>query len=450
MSRKRYAKCSKKQVKSCKIARSVSIKPEFSDKKLTNYAGMLVFGGFLKKLKFEKLLGKHLDVERGENARYNIYNFITMILTGILCGAEHTNHVSAIARDTVLQKIFSWAGAASESALCRFTNLLGWKHVTQMVAVIDDMRHKVWDKKWYGKAVLDLDSTVKTLYGHQEGAKKGYNPHKKGAKSVHPLLCFIAGTKEILHGWYRPGDVHTSHGVIEFIKECFAKLPKRVWKVFVRADSGFFSGDFLYCLEKRKASYLVKAKLKNMIQLLSSGERTWRKVRNSDEFDSTVFMYRCQDWSKARKFVALRKVKYIDNSGLFPLTIYDYFFYVTNLKLSPMAIHKLYGERATSENWIEQAKNQCAAGSFAKHSFWSSAFLFQLSILAYNLKIWMTLLTDKKAWKEEVKTFRFWFVKMAANLVRTGRGFILKLQKGNYYEDRWIYIHETVEAMSFY
>ena len=29
--------------------------------------------------------------------------------------------------------------------------------------------------------VLDMDSTVKTLYGHQEGAEVGYNPHKPGA-----------------------------------------------------------------------------------------------------------------------------------------------------------------------------------------------------------------------------------------------------------------------------
>jgi hypothetical protein len=34
--------------------------------------------------------------------------------------------------------------------------------------------------------VLDMDSTVKTLYGHQEGAEIGYNPAKPGRPScVH-------------------------------------------------------------------------------------------------------------------------------------------------------------------------------------------------------------------------------------------------------------------------
>ena len=28
--------------------------------------------------------------------------------------------------------------------------------------------------------ILDIDSTIKTIYGHQEGAEVGYNPHKRG------------------------------------------------------------------------------------------------------------------------------------------------------------------------------------------------------------------------------------------------------------------------------
>jgi len=31
--------------------------------------------------------------------------------------------------------------------------------------------------------ILDADVTIKTLYGHQEGASVGYNPHKPGRLS---------------------------------------------------------------------------------------------------------------------------------------------------------------------------------------------------------------------------------------------------------------------------
>ena len=38
--------------------------------------------------------------------------------------------------------------------------------------------------------VLDVDTTIKPIYGHQEGATKGYNPSKPGRPShvVHTYL----------------------------------------------------------------------------------------------------------------------------------------------------------------------------------------------------------------------------------------------------------------------
>jgi hypothetical protein len=40
------------------------------------------------------------------------------------------------------------------------------------------------------------------------------------------------------------------------MKECFEKLPKRVWKVIVRADSAFFDGKLFTFLEGKGAQYL--------------------------------------------------------------------------------------------------------------------------------------------------------------------------------------------------
>ena len=51
---------------------------------------------------------------------------------------------------------------------------------------------------WFFKQIkfdnytLDLDSTIITRYGNQQGAKKGYNPKKPGRNSHHPLIAFVA------------------------------------------------------------------------------------------------------------------------------------------------------------------------------------------------------------------------------------------------------------------
>ena len=50
------------------------------------------------------------------------------------------------------------------------------------------------DEPW----VLDIDSTVKLLYGHQEDAKAGYNPTKPGRPSHAFHSYFIAGLRMVV------------------------------------------------------------------------------------------------------------------------------------------------------------------------------------------------------------------------------------------------------------
>ena len=47
--------------------------------------------------------------------------------------------------------------------------------------------------------ILDADATIKTLYGHQEGAEVGYNPHKPGRPSHTFHTYMIANLRLILN-----------------------------------------------------------------------------------------------------------------------------------------------------------------------------------------------------------------------------------------------------------
>ena len=118
---------------------------------------------------------------------------------------------------------------------------------------------------------VDIDSTVDSVCGSQEGAAKGYNPKKKGALAYHPQLAFLAGSKEILHAWFRTGSAYTTNGIVEFVKQLLAHLPNRM-RIIVRADSGYFVSALLDLLDAYGHGYLIKVKLKNLIALL-----TWQQ-----------------------------------------------------------------------------------------------------------------------------------------------------------------------------
>jgi hypothetical protein len=241
-----------------------------------------------------------------------------------------------------------------------------------------------------GKVWIDGDSTVKTVYGKQEGAEKGYNPHKKGALAYHPLVAFCALTKEILQGWFRCGSAYTSNGIVEFMKQLLAHLPNNMRIVF-RGDSGFFIGELLDFLEARGHGYLIKVKLKGLVELLKG--KKWTAVSGHPDWEQCEFYYACKDWKKARRFVAVR-IEIEDGASAKKKKAqkeesneksYDYFCYVVSESFSPWQAHKKYGERATCETWIEEAKNQMALSHIKTDSFIANAALFQCAILGYNI-----------------------------------------------------------------
>lgn len=423
----------------------------FTEKDLTCNAGLLNLGKFAEKLGLTKILDKHITIERASNADYQVSAVIMMLICGVLVGAKHMSHLAILSTDAVLRALFKWTQFPVRTSFGRIFRLFTPKHCKELSDAETVARKKVWEKKWYGKVTLDMDSSVRGVYGKQEGGAKGYNPNKKGQRSYHPLFCFIAESRECLHNWFRTGSAFSANGSVDFMLECFAKLPKRVWKVFVRADSAFFDGALLDLLELKGCQYLIKVKLKGLKALLE--KQSWRKIKGMPGYESTKFEYQCAGWRKPRIFVAVRcltDIK-IEENGLFESKeyVYDYFCYVSNLNLSPWATHKKYGKRATSENWIDWCKNQMGSGSILTQKFWANSAIFQTSILAYNLLVWMMWLNNKGGFNEEPNTIRMLLIHVPARLLTGGAQWVVQLSKNYFYKNRWLSLENSIGQLNF-
>lgn len=425
---------------------------QFNEKNLTGNAGLIHLGRFADKLNLSKLLDKHITIKRGETAKYQVADVIMMLTMGVLVGAKHLSHMIIIRTDKVLRTLFRWEAFPDDTTMSRIFKLFNLKHCKELSEVESKVRNKVWNKKWLGRITLDMDSSVKGVFGNQEGAEKGYNPKKKGQKSYHPLFCFIAENRECLHNWFRTGSAYSANGCVEFIKECFAMLPKRVWKVVVRADSAFFNGALFDLLEEKGAQYIVKVKMRGLKSLLET--QKWQKVKNMPGYMKTTFKFKCSGWKKERVFVAIRHEKVYneyDENALFhiPKIEYEYFCYVTNMDFTPWAAHKYYGKRSTSENWIEWCKNQMASGSILTQHFWANSAIFQTCILAYNLMVWMMWLNDEDGFKEEPNTIRMFLIYVPARLMHSGRQWFLRLSNDYFFKKRWEQLEYSIQALTF-
>ncbi|EGV20624.1 hypothetical protein [Thiocapsa marina] len=85
--------------------------------------------------------------------------------------------------------------------------------------------------------ILDADVTVKPLYGHQEGAVKGYNPHKPGRPSHTDHIYFVAGLRLILDVEVLDGNQTASKYSVPGLWELLARLPRGHWPLCIRADA---------------------------------------------------------------------------------------------------------------------------------------------------------------------------------------------------------------------
>ena len=106
----------------------------------------------------------------------------------------------------------------------RFLGNFSYK-TTQMLREINfKLFRKLIRKSKLKSIIIDIDSSVVNVEGHQEGAVKGYNPKKPGNRCYNLQLAFCDEIQANLTGYVRCGDTYTANGAAEIIKEIMAHL----------------------------------------------------------------------------------------------------------------------------------------------------------------------------------------------------------------------------------
>ena len=234
------------------------------------------------------------------------------------------------------------------------------------------------------RLIFDLDSTVVTVFGHQDGAEVGYNPRYRGKRSYNPLLCIEANSSYLWDTDLRPGNTGTWDGSIELLDTCFANTPPDIREVRVRADAGFGFNPIFEALESHAAQYAVVARLTQAFRRLLPGLRY--EPANRD-WEIAEFEHRPHGWQKARRFVVARRFINPEEAEttLFAMGRYIYCAWVTTLPLTPVGVWHFYDGRAGMEPRIRELREDFALRKIPTASFAANALFLEIVRLAYNL-----------------------------------------------------------------
>lgn len=397
---------------------------EFTSELLTPFGGFLLFVKMLAALQFEKLF-EDTFIAPERKSQFGHYVMFKGVIFLLVIGFQRIFHFSYISQEPMLLGVLAVAQLPAVTTFWRWLRHCGINQANSLVKLMAKVRERVWWQAGYAFTTvhIDIDTTVETVYGAIEGARKGHNPKHRGKKGLRPVLAFIAETKEYLLGKLRQGTTMSGDEVKTFIKSIKASLPGCVVKVIIRADSEFFSQDAVTACEEEKYRYIISVKVTSPPFVSDR----WYSVRGRPGVEYNSCVFKPPTWDKAYRFVVMRILKTDaektdpEQGDFFEDADYKYRIFVTDLKGSAHRVIDIYDKRAGAENLIGEAKREglCAIPSKMFHT--NMAF-FQMVMLTYNLWRHLQAFADaEKAatlQRHTVHVARLKLLFLAAKLVR--------------------------------
>ncbi len=285
-----------------------------------------------------------------------------------------------------MKKVFEKAESA-KSGYWRYADSLGINQGMSLLMVMSALRERVWQLCGlsYSQVHINIDTTVETIYGGQQGGRKGHNPRNRGKKGFRPVLCFIQETREYFMGKLRRGETVGGEEVAALIRVFQKYLPGCVREVILRGDGEFISREAVKAAREEGFHFIFG----NKVCAPPFAPAGWYKARKKDAVEYNEVLYRPGGWDEACRFVCMRIPKEAPSEGNTQLELledgnYTYRVFVTDLTEAAHIVIEEYDQRADCENLIGEAE---AGGleAIPSRKFGNNYAYFQIVMLAYNI-----------------------------------------------------------------
>jgi hypothetical protein len=329
----------------------------------------------------------------------------TLIL-GILAGHWRYAHLSALRFDAVAPGLLGLSRVVSEDSVrrgLRRLDQLGGRHW------LTGHLRQSWGEFLTESWILDVDTTIKPIYGRQEGAKVGYNPAKPGRPSHALHTYWISTLRLCLDVEVHPGNAHAAGYGLDGLWALIDQLPKPCRPLVVRGDCGYGHEACLLAAESRGQPYLFKLrrtkKARDLIKLIEGTTETrWQEAGQG--WTGVEATLQLTGWSRERRVVVLRRrlrearsprarrqwarqelnllvAAGVDVSSC-EVVDHEYQILVTSLPYAVATLAPMYRERGDAENPFDELKNQWGWGGFTAKTLAACQHTARIIALVYN------------------------------------------------------------------
>lgn len=357
------------------------------------------FGGLLGLIKFFDLIDfpeifDSAYIAPRRDPKLGHYPMVVGILMLLFIGFNRICHFTYVRLDAMLCGFFGLERLPVVSTFWRYVDSMGINQGKSLLSVMRVLRERAWKQLdlFYPQVNISIDTTVETIYGNQQGGRKGHNTKNRGKKGYRPVLAFIDQTREYIAGKLRAGESISGRETADFIFEIKEQLPGCVQDVLLRADGEFCSWESVAAAKKCGFRFIIANKGCHP----SFDAHGWYRPHKKSNIEYNDCLYQPGGWQEPCRFVVMRIPKEQQpgkpvQQELLEEDRYTYRIFCTD-KAGPA--HKViaeYDKRADVENLVGEAKRE-GLEAIPSSRFKSNYAFFQLVMLAYNIWRYMKLL----------------------------------------------------------
>lgn len=439
--------------------------PEFSDQKLTSFAGIVIFQALFYHLSIKKRLSTCFKNSK-ETSSYKSSVIMLLLIVHIILGYRRLTDIKYYQDDPMVARILGLSRLPCASTVSRQLKKsheedVGAVRKYSEAIVIDRLIHER-----FARITLDFDGTVQSTSGHAEGSAVGFNKKKKGQRSYYPLLCMIAQTGQVLDVVHRSGNVHDSNGSVSLIKEKIKILKDSLGKVKIetRMDSAFFNEMMIEELINHRIDFTQSVPFARFTELKSliENRKRWHRIDSTTSYFE--LNWKPNNWEEKHRFIFIRTKKKKQNKGPVQLDLFEPYEYgyefkviITNKTCCAKKVLKFHNGRGYQESIIAELKSNCHFDYIpVKKKTGNQLFMFA-GIIAHNLHRELQMTTYKRdknttekrkpLWTfKKLHTIRQHIIQRAGRLIRPNGKLTLTMSNNNSVQNELMTFLDAIPA----
>ena len=422
---------------------------EFTEAKLTSYAGLELFDRYLRRIGFNDLVRTAFSGAR-LGGDFGVVTMMRLLIGLLVVGGRRLDHLAYLATDPLMRRFARVRLWPSVRTVSRWLKRFTMKTVERLAALNAAVIAQILPRLRLRTLTVDVDGVVVSTGLQVERAERGYNPHHRKVPSYYPITAHLAETTHVLRVRNRSGNVHDSRGAVAFLRELWGQLASfgvPSSQIRFRMDSAFFQQDVLKWLAWREVGYSIKVPFHHWLDLQQFIRSSPRWTRVTAEVSGFVVPAVANPWGTPLWVAIYRRRVRHRTAKNFQLDLFDpndgYYEYsaiTSNLHYTLANLWHFMAGRGAHEKTIAQLKSGLAFHTVPTLAYAANSAWQQLVALTHNLLTNFQIDTGAEQRRRSrkhtalprlstVQTLRFTLFHRAALLVRPAGKSILRLAK---------------------